>query len=65
MELNSPRLVMDSAESKKEMTKSGQHPVNGVVVDGSDAGLVRRRYCVMPISVEFHRNDQCLVKEQE
>lgn len=41
MELNSPRLVMDSAESRKEMAKSGQHAVNDVVVDGCDAGLVR------------------------
>lgn len=65
MELSSPRLVMDSAESKKEMAKSGQHPVNTVVVDGCDAGLVRRRYCVTPISVKFHRNNQSRVKKQE
>jgi hypothetical protein len=52
MELIKPRLAMDSAERTKLETRSGQNSeeagvVLGVVAD--EAGVVRWRYCAMPI----------------
>lgn len=52
MELISPRLVMDTAESTKEAANSGHHAVEDVVTFGWEVGFeVGRRRCEKPMSV--------------
>jgi hypothetical protein len=50
MELINARLVMDSAESTKLDANSGQHGgPRGVDVGLGEAGVARRKCCVIPI----------------
>lgn len=54
MELISPRLAIDRAESRKHEAKSGHHGAAGDEGEVLKAGLGRRSCCGMPMSVGLH-----------